>query len=88
MAKLINNFKPLLMRYYEVQNENDLPSQERIAKEFGVSQTTVSRWLNDKVDRFDIPLVAKICKQFRSRIPDVNLGDLLTFDFGEGQRPA
>jgi DNA-binding Xre family transcriptional regulator len=75
MAKLRNNLKPLLMKKYGVDSPNQLPPQQEIADFLEVSQTTVSRWLAEKIDRFDSDILEKMCKKLKC-----NVGDLLYFD--------
>lgn len=74
MARLKNNLRPLLARHYNV-DENKLPSQQEIATFLGVSQTTVSRWLAEKIDRFDADILESMCKKL-----ECNVGDLIYFD--------
>jgi DNA-binding Xre family transcriptional regulator len=75
MARLKNNLKPLLMKHYNVTEVKDLPSQQDIAKFLGVSQTTVSRWLAEKIDRFDADILENMCRTLKC-----NVGDLIFFD--------
>lgn len=78
MAELHNNLANLLRKYYKLSPDQSLPSQQKIANDFGVSQTTASRWLNDKIDRFDADVLAKFCRKLKC-----NIGDLVYFDMQE-----
>lgn len=53
-----------------------VPSQEEIADAIGVSQTTVSRWLANKIDRYDSSTVTALCKYL-----NVDVQELLYIDW-------
>jgi|GEM_PF-3391572 len=78
MAVLKNNFEDLLRQKFGVQSKGRLPTQQELAREIGISQTTVSRWLNQKIDRFDTSTLEKMCTYL-----DCNVGDLVYLDFDE-----
>lgn len=72
MAQLRNNLRALLTEKYG----GKLPSQMVIAADMGLSQTTVSRWLAEKIDRFDTDILVKMCLFL-----DCNVGDLIYLEF-------
>lgn len=47
-------------------------SQMQIAEETKISQSTVSRWMSGKIDRFDKETIEKFCEWL-----DCDAGDLL-----------
>ncbi|MCQ3931755.1 MAG: XRE family transcriptional regulator [Chloroflexi bacterium] len=46
-----------------------------IAKETGLSVGVISRWVKNEVDRFDGPVIEKLCQYF-----ECDLSDLLYID--------
>ncbi len=78
MATLQNRLEELLRQKLDIGSGGRLPSQTTIAKEMGVAQTTVSRWLNQKIDRFDSDTLVKMCTYL-----ECNVGDLIFLDFDE-----
>jgi DNA-binding Xre family transcriptional regulator len=68
MAKLRNNLRVMLTQKYG----GTLPPQEKLAEDIGLSQTTISRWLSEKIDRFDAPVLEKFCTFL-----ECNVGDLV-----------
>lgn len=48
-----------------------IPSQDKLAKATGLSQTTISRWLSQKVDRFDAEALEKWARFFKRRAGDL-----------------
>lgn len=77
MVKLNNNLEGLLKR----KHGDRVPKQTELAKLIGVSQTTVSRWLAQKIDRFDAETLGKFCGYL-----ECNVGDLVFFNKDELER--
>lgn len=73
MAKLRNKLKTLLIQKYGI--EGDIPSQENLAVQMGLTQNTLSRWMRGKISRFDEDSITKICVFL-----DCEVGDLLYID--------
>jgi putative transcriptional regulator len=51
-------------------------TQAEIASGSGISQSTISRWIRDKVDRSDFETIEKLCVFLKCEP-----GDLLTMDW-------
>lgn len=68
MVKLKTRFRELVEKKYG----GNLPSQDTIARDLEISQTTVSRWMTGAPNRFDSETVANICKNL-----NCTPGDLL-----------
>lgn len=84
MAKLKTNLDTLIRQKYGLSDNDRLPSQEKISAASGITQSTVSRWMNGRVDRFDSDTLFKFC-----RFLGCNVGDLLYFEVGDlQQEPA
>lgn len=77
MAELKNRVREKLAERYG--GAEKVPSQMTLAVEVGLSQTTVSRWLGNKVDRFDADALEKWCRFFKCSV-----GDLIYFE-GESE---
>lgn len=69
MAKLKNNLRELLIKKYGTWD--DVPSQDRLSELIDVSQTTVSRWLSNKIDRFDSDTIQRFCRFLDCDVPDL-----------------
>ncbi len=80
MGRLKNNFEALLHKKYGVAGGARLPRQEQIAADTGLSQSTISMWMNDKVTRFDRDVIERLCDFF-----DCDVGDLLFIERAEAQ---
>ncbi len=78
MGKLKNNFEALLLKKYGVAGGARLPRQEKIAADTGLSQSTISMWMNDRVTRFDRDVIERLCEFF-----GCDVGDLLFIDRSE-----
>lgn len=50
-------------------------TQDDLAVAVNVPQGTISRWVNDKVDRLDKNILVKLCLYF-----NCDIGDLLVFE--------
>jgi len=68
MAELKNRVKEYLEDKY---GEGNVPSQEKLAVLVGLSQTTVSRWLGNKIDRFDGDALSKWAEFLECRSGDL-----------------
>ena len=75
MAQLKTKLDTLVRQKYGLSENDRLPSQEKISAASGITQSTVSRWMNGRVDRFDSDTLFKFC-----RFLQCNVGDLLYFD--------
>lgn len=78
MAQLKNRVKEHLSAKY---GKDDIPSQDKLAQIVGLSQTTISRWIANKIDRFDGEALEKWARFFKCRVSDLiymeNEGDWL-----------
>lgn len=68
MAELKNRVKEKLESKY---GKGKIPSQDKLATEVGLSQTTVSRWIGNKIDRFDGEALEKWARFFKCRSGDL-----------------
>lgn len=67
MADLKNRVREKLAEKYG----DKIPSQEKLAVEVGLSQTTISRWIGNKIDRFDGEALEKWARFFKCRSGDL-----------------
>lgn len=74
MYKLRNRMKELMQRKYG--DKSNWPTQAQLAEATNLSQTTISRWLADKVDRFDSNVVSALCVHFGCK----DISELLFLD--------
>lgn len=73
MEKLKNCVKEKLIEKYV--GVDKIPSQGKLSELVGLSQTTISRWLSDKIDRFDADALWKW-----SEFLECVAGDLIYFE--------
>lgn len=71
MAELKNRVKEKLA----VKYGKNVPSQDKLADIVGLSQTTISRWMGNKIDRFDGDALEKWARFFKCKP-----GDLIYMD--------
>lgn len=81
MAQLKTNLDTLIRHKYGLSENDRLPSQEKISAASGITQSTVSRWMNGRVDRFDSDTLFKFCRYLQC-----NVGDLLYFESSDLQK--
>lgn len=67
MAELKNRVKEKLIAKYG----DKIPSQDKLSDEVGLSQTTISRWIGNKIDRFDGEALEKWARFFKCRSGDL-----------------
>lgn len=67
------------LRLRELMKERGI-TQDQLAEDLKLPQSTVSRWVGDKVDRLDKNLMAELCVYLKCEI-----GDLLVIEH-EGTR--
>lgn len=80
----VNNHLPDLVSEYKSKFGGQI-SQKDIAAESGVPESTLSRYLNFNVSRFDIEVEYKLCHFFtRTLGRQINRGDLISFEFETG----
>jgi DNA-binding Xre family transcriptional regulator len=79
MRKLKNRMEELLIQKYG--GKENIPSQEKLAVQIGLTQNTTSRWIRGKITRFDEDTLSKICDFL-----DCQVGDLIYF--ADTQEPA
>jgi transcriptional regulator with XRE-family HTH domain len=75
------DLKKLIRRYEEHQSAigNDIRlTQALLQEETGVSQATISHWINGYRTRIDLKAAAQFLAFFRQIFPDVSVNDLLT----------
>lgn len=71
MAHVIVRIKELLEEKAKAEGRKPI-TQDELAEAIGVPQGTLSRWINNKVDRLDTSIMAKLCLYF-----DCEVGDLI-----------
>lgn len=74
MAGKLKNRLLYLVTEWERAN-NKRVSQAELARELGISYNALIRWLNNDVERFDAPIIERLCEHF-----GVEVGDLLYID--------
>jgi len=62
-----------VIKRWELAQGRDL-TQTELSEATGISQSTLSDWINDKVGRFDEPVLVRLCAFF-----GVGVCELLTF---------
>lgn len=68
MAKILK----MRCRLPVLMAEQDPPlTQRRLAKEVGISTTTVNQLYNNKFQKLDVETVEKLCKYFRCEVGDL-----------------
>lgn len=67
----------LLLKKQEVERGRSI-SQAELARELALTKDTVGRWLKNDVERFDAPVVERMCAYF-----GCELKDLLYIDYGD-----
>ena len=68
-----NHFRALLFRKQQRENRR-IPLQE-VHRETGIAWSTLQRWDNDDVNRFDTHVLSTLCQYFNCMI-----GDLLEYE--------
>jgi len=72
MARIVNRLGEL--KEQKEQREKRTISWNEIANTTGIAYTTLLRWKNNNVDRFDEPMLVKLCEYF-----GVQPGDILKY---------
>lgn len=76
MTTTIKNRFLILLAQKE-QREGRRIRNKEIAKELGVTEHTVARWMKNEVGKIDIPVLVAFCDYF-----NCDVGDLLYLDKG------
>lgn len=71
----------LLMDKYG--GKEKIPKQEWLAEQMELTENQLSRWINNRVSRFDEKPVTNIC-----RFLECQVGDLLYIDWNGEKQPA
>jgi DNA-binding Xre family transcriptional regulator len=71
MSKLKNRLEDLMQQ----KEPGKMITQDKLAEATGVSQSAISRWLRQYVDRYDAEVIVKFCEYFECEV-----GDLLYID--------
>jgi DNA-binding Xre family transcriptional regulator len=77
MPRVLKNRLLFLLTEKERQ-EGKLISQAQLARDLEMSRPTIHSWLNNTVNKFEGPIVTRICDYF-----DCDVGDLLYFEVVE-----
>jgi DNA-binding Xre family transcriptional regulator len=72
MNTIKNNFKALFLEHQK--KENRLISKTEAAKAMGITRTTLDKWLEGEVGKFDADVLVKVCDYF-----NVPLSQLLEY---------
>ena len=71
-GKIVNKFRVLLAEKAEKEQKN-IPLKE-VQRQTGITWTTLQSWANNKVTRFDAPVIAALCIFLECEV-----GDLLVY---------
>ena len=72
-GKVYNRFRVLLAEKAEKEQHN-IPLTE-VERQTGIAWTTLQAWANNKVTRFDVPVIIALCDYL-----NCNLGDLIIYE--------
>lgn len=73
MDVTVNNRFAVLLAEKRIKERRNIPLSE-VADETGISRQTLYAWENNKVNRFDVPVINALCQYF-----GVNPGDLFEY---------
>jgi len=79
MNVAINNRFAVLLAEKRVKERRNISLQE-VAKETGISRQALYKWENNKVNRFDVPVINALCQYF-----GIEPGALFQYVPDEGQ---
>lgn len=65
------------------RQDNERISQAKLAREIKISYNALDRWLKNDVERYDAPIVERLCEYF-----GCDVGDLLYIDRSGDKEPA
>lgn len=63
MKMTVNNRFGILLAEKRITERRNIPLSE-IAEETGISRKTLYAWENNKVNRFDVPVINALCEYF------------------------
>lgn len=72
-GKVYNSFRVLLARKVEREQRNI--SLKEVQRETGIAWTTLQSWANNKVNRFDSPVIEALCDYL-----NCGVGDLIVYE--------
>lgn len=76
----VKNHLPELIKEYEALKGRKVQQQE-IAAEAGVTQATLSRYINGPLASLNLDIEHKLCQFFTKKLGrEINRGDLFSFD--------
>ena len=79
MNVAINNRFAILLAQRQIEERRNIPLAE-ISEATGISRRALYAWENNKVNRFDVPIIDALCRYFK-----VKPGDL--FEYVEDKAP-
>jgi len=79
MTVTVNNRFAVLLAEKQVKERRNISLSE-VAEMTGVSRQALYKWENNKVNRFDVPVINAICKYF-----DIQPGEL--FEYVPDEKP-
>ena len=82
MGMTVNNRFAVLLAEMRVKERRNISLQE-VAEKTGVSRKTLYAWENNRVNRFDVPVIDALCTYF-----DIEAGELIQFIRQEKQESA
>lgn len=80
MSVTVNNRFGILLAEKRIKERRNISLAE-IADEIGIARKTLYAWSNNKVNRFDVPVIDALCQYF-----GVKPGEL--FEYIEDEKPA
>lgn len=80
MNVTVNNRFAVLLAEKQIKERRNISLSE-VSEATGISRKTLYAWENNKVNRFDVPVINALCHYF-----GVNPGDL--FEYIEDEKPA
>lgn len=72
-GKVYNRFRVLLAQKAEKEQRNI--SLKEVQRETSIAWSTLQSWANNKVTRFDIPLIVALCDYL-----NCDIGDLIMYE--------
>lgn len=72
-GKIVNRFRILLAKKATKQQQSIALMD--VQRETGIAWSTLNSWANNRLTRYDAPVIIALCEYF-----DCQIGDLLVFD--------
>lgn len=72
-GKIVNHFR-ILLAQKATRLQKNIALQD-VQRETGIAWSTLNAWANNRVTRYDAPVIQALCEYF-----DCQVGDLLVFE--------